>query len=175
MHYTIRQETETDYAETERIVKQAFADETYSDQTEHVLVHKIRQTEAFVPELSFVAFNETNEIVGQVLLSKITIGAFHTPSLALAPVSVLPAYQGQGIGSKLIGTSLQKAAKLGYSSVIVLGHPDYYPRFGFAPASKWEITAPFAVEDEAFMAVELIQGGLTNTQGVVQYSAPFDQ
>lgn len=176
MRYTIRQEMEVDYPQTERLVKQVFADETYSDQREHVLVHQIRRSEAFIPELSLVAVHESGEMIGQILLSKITIRdkKLDVPSLALAPVSVLPAYQRQGIGTKLINQALQRAKELNYSSVVVLGHPGYYPRFGFKPASNWEITPPFAVQNEAFMAIELIQDGLTNLKGEVQYSAAFD-
>ena len=109
------------------------------------------------------------------MLSKITIeqdGA-SVDSLALAPVSVARGYQKKGIGGKLIVAALEKAKELGYGSVIVLGHPEYYPKFGFKKASEWNIKAPFEVPDEAFMAVELSENALQSIEGVVQYSSAF--
>ena len=108
------------------------------------------------------------------MLSKITIeqdGA-SVDSLALAPVSVARAIR-KGIGGKLIVAALEKAKELGYGSVIVLGHPEYYPKFGFKKASEWNIKAPFEVPDEAFMAVELSENALQSIEGVVQYSSAF--
>lgn len=94
-------------------------------------------------------------------------------SLALAPVSVLPDYQSKGIGKKLILEALQKAKELGYQSVVVLGHPEYYPKFGFQKASHWRIKAPFDVPDEVFMALELQENALVHVSGVVEYSRAF--
>ncbi|WP_262429174.1 GNAT family N-acetyltransferase [Paratissierella segnis] len=93
--------------------------------------------------------------------------------MALAPVSVLPEYQDRGIGTNLINKSINIAKKLGYKSVIVLGHENYYPRFGFKPASKWGIKAPFDVPDESFMALELNDGSLDGVTGTVVYAKEF--
>jgi predicted N-acetyltransferase YhbS len=174
MEITIRQELEDDYKQTEEVVKFAFLNEAFSDKTEHKLVSRIRKSDAFIPELSLVAV-DGEEIIGHILLSKITIVDNNTDveSLALAPVSVLPAYQSKGIGSKLIAAALNKSAELGFKSVIVLGHKDYYPKFGFKPASLWNIKAPFDVPDDVFMALELSEHALDNVQGVVQYSKVF--
>lgn len=122
-----------------------------------------------------VALNQDKDIVGHVLLSKIKIidDDNTVDSLALAPVSVAPDYQKKGIGSKLIRTALKNAIELGYRSVIVLGHKDYYPRFGFKPASLWNIKAPFEVPDEVFMALELADNSLEDVQGIVNYSKAF--
>ncbi len=78
-----------------------------------------------------------------------------------------------GIGSQLIRTGLVKARELGYRSGLVLGHKEYYPRFGFVPASKWKIKSPYEVPDEAFMAMELVPGGLDKIHGMVQYDEAF--
>jgi len=94
-------------------------------------------------------------------------------SLALAPASILPAYQKQGVGTALIHEGLKIARKLGFKSVIVLGHPMYYPRFGFKPASTWGIKAPFNVSDNVFMALELENGGLNGVKGTVVYREEF--
>ncbi|WP_368297951.1 GNAT family N-acetyltransferase [Cytobacillus firmus] len=177
MDIFIRQELPADCHSTEGMVKEAFLNEGYSDKTEHFLVKRIRNSDAFIPELFLVALTHAKEIAGHILLSKITIGDGEkaADSLALAPVSVAPAYQGKGIGSQLIRTALYKAKEAGYQSVIVLGHKDYYPKFGFKPASLWNIQAPFEVPDEVFMALELTENALKNTAGVVHYSKAFSE
>ncbi|MBY0596379.1 GNAT family N-acetyltransferase [Bacillus bingmayongensis] len=173
MNIKIRQELEKDYSRAEEVVKQAFLNEAFSDQKEHKLVNRIRKSDAFIPELSLVAVDK--EIIGHVLLFKVKIvdGDKSVDSLALAPVSVAPEYQKKGIGSLLISNVLRKAKELGYHSVIVLGHKDYYPKFGFKLASLWNIRAPFDVPDEVFMAMELTGNALQNVQGIVQYSEAF--
>ncbi|MFS0788162.1 N-acetyltransferase [Shouchella sp. 1P09AA] len=175
MTITIRQETELDYPITETVIEEAFKNEQQSDQQEHVLVAKIRKSDAFIPQLSLVALDK--EIVGHILLSHITIVNEENAvdSLALAPVSVTPSYQSKGIGSQLIRTALQQAKDLGYESVIVLGHDAYYPKFGFKRASAFNIKAPFDVPDDAFMALELTPHALDHVTGIVQYSKPFTE
>ncbi|PGM59699.1 GNAT family N-acetyltransferase [Bacillus cereus] len=170
---TIRQEQKNDYRKTEEVVKQAFLNEEFSDKTEHELVSRIRECDAFIPEVSIVAVDE--EIVGHIMLSKITIEQDGTSveSLALAPVSVAPSHQKKGIGGKLIAAALEKVKELGYGSVVVLGHQEYYPKFGFKKASDWNIKAPFEVPDEVFMAMELRENALQGVEGVVQYSEAF--
>jgi predicted N-acetyltransferase YhbS len=174
MEITIRQELIEDYHKTEELVELAFLHEDFSDKTEHKLVHRLRKSDAFMPELSLVAVEE-EEIIGHILLSRIEIVNEDSKvgSLALAPVSVSPAHQSKGIGSKLIAAVLNKSAELGFKSVIVLGHKDYYPKFGFKPASFWNIKAPFEVPDELFMAMELNEGALKDTCGMVKYSSAF--
>ncbi|TPV44781.1 GNAT family N-acetyltransferase [Bacillus dicomae] len=169
----IRQEQKNDYRKTEEVVQQAFLNEEFSDKKEHELVKRIRECDAFVPALSIVAIDE--EIVGHIMLSKIKIekdGA-SVDSLALAPVSVARGHQKKGIGRELIVAALEKAIELGYGSVVVLGHPEYYPKFGFKKASEWNIKAPFEVPEEVFMVVELRENALEGVEGVVQYSSAF--
>ena len=176
MNFIIRQERESDYELTEKVVKTAFASADQSDQNEHKLVSRIRQSDAFILELSLVAARKDNdEILGHILLSKILIdsGNQKTESLALAPVSVLPDYQNKGIGKYLIKRVLEKAKGLGFQSVIVLGHPEYYPKFGFKKSALWQIKAPFEVPEEALMAIELQKGSLDNVSGVIEYLSVF--
>ncbi|MED3541798.1 N-acetyltransferase [Bacillus toyonensis] len=170
---TIRQEQKNDYRKTEEVVKEAFLNEEFSDKKEHELVKHIRECDAFIPELSIVAVDK--EIVGHIMLSKITIeqGGTTIDSLALAPVSIAPSHQKKGIGGKLITAALEKAKELGYGSVVVLGHPEYYPKFGFERASQWNIKAPFEVPDEVFMVMELRENTLQGVEGIVQYSSAF--
>jgi len=105
---------------------------------------------------------------------KIADGKRKRESIALAPVSVHPKHQKKGIGSVLIKEGLARCKKGCFQSVIVLGHPEYYPRFGFKPASNWNISAPFDVPDEVFMAIELKDNALKNVRGVVQYPEEFN-
>lgn len=110
MNYMIRQEQKSDYKSTEKVVEIAFASADQSDQNEHKLVSRIRQSDAFIPELSLVAVDTDNDgILGHILLSKVFIndGKQKTESLALAPVSVLPDYQHKGIGRSLIQKALE--------------------------------------------------------------------
>lgn len=176
MNLIIKQEQVRDYQMTEEIIEYAFRNMELSDQKEHELVARLRKTNAFIPELSLVAVNEvSNELIGHILLTKIKILSDNqsTNSLALAPVSVLPEWQNKGIGKALIRKALDKAKELGYGSVIVLGHPQYYPKFGFKKASTWGVTAPFEVPEEAFMMLALKEDALENVVGVVQYSSAF--
>ncbi|TFB22828.1 N-acetyltransferase [Filobacillus milosensis] len=176
MTITIRQEHPNDYIETENVVKKAFDQAEMSDGNEHQLVEKIRKCEAFVPELSLIAVdNEPNTIVGHVILSKIKIKdeEEECDSLALAPVSVMPDYQKQGIGKSLCRQVIVQAKELGFNSVVVLGDPGYYSKFNFEKASNYNIRAPFEVPDEAFMVLELKDDALKNVSGVVEYSQPF--
>ena len=176
MNIIIRQETEKDYKLSETVVEKAFKNAEHTDHKEHLLVAKLRKSDAFIPELSLVAELD-GEIVGHIMLTKLLIenGGSKYDSLALAPVSVVPEHQNKGIGSELISESLKIAKELGFKSVIVLGHDKYYPRFGFKPASTWGIKAPFDVPDEAFMALELEDGSLEDISGTVVYSKEFSE
>ena len=166
----IREETKYDWAQITKINNVAFG-----QKDEGILVEKLRTSDAFVEGLSLVA--EVDDcVVGHILFTKVQIindeNSFE--SLALAPIAVLPDFQKQGIGSALIREGLKKATEKGFSSVVVLGHEKYCPRFGFKPASSWNIRPPFQVPENVFMALELQPGSLENVSGVVHYSTPFN-
>lgn len=172
MNLLIRSETAADISAIYQVNKLAFEQEG-----EARLVNLLRESEAFIPGLSLVAVLN-NEVVGHILFSRIYIvssAGNKVESIALAPVAVLPQYQQQGIGKLLIERGLDEARTLSYESVIVLGHPEYYPKFGFVPAEKWNIKAPFDVPSEAFMALELVLGKLDNVSGVVEYAKEFQE
>ncbi len=103
-----------------------------------------------------------NRIVGHILLTKLKIknDRHEFDSLALAPVSVLPEYQGKGIGEMLIKEAHEKARELGYHSIVLLGHKKYYPKFGYKQADFFGIELPFDVPKEYCMAIELTENGL---------------
>ncbi|PSK89387.1 putative N-acetyltransferase YhbS [Murinocardiopsis flavida] len=125
---------------------------------------------AWLPGLSFVAETPDGTVAGHALLTRCHVG--DAPALALAPCAVLPEYQGKGAGSAAIRAALAAAADQGENLVLVLGHPEYYPRFGFTPASAFGVTAPFEVPDEAMMAFALTPARPT-PEGTIRYPAPF--
>lgn len=170
----IRQEVPTDYEEVFNIVEAAFKTMPFSDQTEQFLVERLRKSESFIPELSLIAEKEA-EIVGHILLTKIRIVSEKESydSLILAPVSVKPEYQNQGIGGQLIRAAHEKAKELGYKSVVLLGHKDYYPRFGYEKTSKYGIELPFGAAEEYCMVVELVEKGLKGVSGMVECDKEF--
>lgn len=170
----IRVEQELDYKIVEDVIENAFLNAELTDNQEHNLVNRLRKSSEFIPELSLVAEID-NKIVGHILFTKINIESNKESfeSLALAPLSVLLDYQNKGVGKALMNYGLEVAKNLGYESVVVLGHENYYPKFGFKKASEFDIKPPFEVPDEAFMALELNENGLKNVSGVVKYSNAF--
>jgi len=167
---TIRLETEKDYRETENMVREAFWDIYKPGCDEHLILHKLRKVPEFIEELDFVACdaNENNRIVGNIVYSGAKIINSQDQEytvLCLGPLSVLPRYQGRGIGSLLVNRSLQKAKILDYKAVILFGDPDYYHRFGLENAKKYNITTAQGENSDAFMALELYDNSLDGIQG----------
>jgi len=151
MNVLIRSEQNEDYDSIKRV-----NDEAFGQENEGLLVNALRKTSKYMPSLSLVAEMNDN-IIGHILFYPVTIktdeGNFDV--LSLAPIAVLPFYQKKGIGSRLVVKGLEKCKETDFDVVIVVGHPTYYPRFGFKPASKWKIQLPIDAPDEAFMAYEL--------------------
>ncbi|MDM1552424.1 GNAT family N-acetyltransferase [Empedobacter falsenii] len=172
----VRKEEEKDYNQVFELIEKAFENEEYSDHREQFLVERLRNSDSFVPDLSIV-FEMNGLIVGYILLTKIKINHsdFSYDSLALAPVAVLPNYQGNGIGGHLIKFAHKKVRELGFESIILLGHPTYYPKFGYRKASDFDIQLPFDVPDENCMAIELVEDALKNVNGMVEYPKEFYQ
>jgi putative acetyltransferase len=168
---TIRPEREYDY-----LIIREINDLAFGQKNEGRLIEKLRQTENFIPELSLVAERD-DEVVGYILFYPVTVrsAAAKFQSLSLGPMAVTPAYQRQGIGSQLVKEGLKAAKTLGHKCVIVVGHPEYYPRFGFKPSSLWKIKVPFDVPDEAFLALELVKGELKAKSGTVEYPEEFNE
>lgn len=174
MKLNIRKENPEDFEMVFNLIKEAFKDEQMSDHREQLLVERLRKSTAFVPELSMVAEID-DTIVGHILLSKVKIKNKNSEfdSLALAPVSVHPDYQRKGIRGMLIKAAHQRAKELRHKSIILLGHKEYYPRFGYIQADKFDIDLPFEVPKENCMAIELVENGLKGTTGIVQYPKEF--
>ena len=115
------------------------------------------------------------QVVGHIFFSPVSVeseaGAF--TAMGLAPMAVLPERQNKGIGSQLVRAGLKKCLGLGQDIVVVLGHPNYYPRFGFVPASLKGLRSEYDVPDEVFMVAELSEGALNGRRGLVKYHPEF--
>ncbi len=168
---TIRPETTVDHAAVHEVNVLAFGREV-----EAHLIEALRQSPDFTPELSLVAV-ENGQVVGHILFSPMTIEerGTSTPALALAVMAVRPKFQKRGIGSSLVRHGLKECWRLEHQIVIVVGHPEFYPRFGFSSARAKGLEAPFQVPDEAFMALELTAGSLDGISGMVRYPPAFDE
>lgn len=127
------------------------------------------------PLLSLVAVVD-KAVVGHILFSPVHVeNARRAPQLmlGLAPMAVLPEYQGKGIGSLLVRRGLDACRAAGSGAVVVLGHPGYYPRFGFVPAVQFNLRCEYPVPDNVFMALELMPCSLDGCQGIVKYHPAF--
>ena len=162
----VRPELPTD-AEAVRAVNQA----AFETSMEADLVDALR--EQAEPVVSLVA-HDGESVVGHILFSPVTLsGHADLKIMGLAPMAVLPAQQGRGIGSALVRAGLEACKRLGYGAVVVLGHSDYYPRFGFVLASRFGIGCEYDVPDDVFMALEFLPGVLGGKSGKIHYHAAF--
>lgn len=171
----IRQEAVGDLPCICNLVKSAFENVQESDHLEHELVDRLHLSETYIPELSLVAENAEGNIVGYIQLTKLEIRSEGNvkPSLALAPLAVHPDYQRLGIGAQLLDEAHRQAASLGHESIILLGHADYYPRFGYRRAMDYGIEFPFDAPLECCMVKELCPGALNTLAGTVHYPVCF--
>lgn len=164
---TIREETPADYVAVHHLNELAF-----EQPNEANLVDALREkAETYI---SLVAVLD-DQIVGHIFFSAVTIEAENESfsEIGLAPMAVFPKYQNQGIGSKLVEVGLNECEKLGFNIVVVLGHPQYYPRFGFIPASQKALSCEYNVPDDVFMVLELKEGALKGRKGLVKYHPEF--
>ena len=164
--WTIRTETEADREAVAQVNRLAFD----GRDDEARLVERLR--EGGYARLSLVA-EAGGRIVGHILFSDLPILTARgtVPALALAPMAVVPEQQRRGLGSALVRAGLEQCRRDGHRVVVVLGHPAFYPRFGFSPALARQLESPY--RGDAFMALELVQGALAGVTGRVQYPPPF--
>jgi len=162
----IRPERPTDIPGIRAVNLAAFETSTEAD-----LVDALR--EQAEPIVSLVA-DDGEAIVGHILFSPVTLTAHpELQIIGLAPMAVVPARQRQGIGSALVHEGLKRCRRLGFGAVIVLGHADYYPRFGFTPASHFDLGCEYDVPEDVFMVLELDQGTLKGKSGTIHYHPAF--
>jgi predicted N-acetyltransferase YhbS len=169
MDITLRPEQPEDYRESENLTREAFWNLFKPGCDEHYLLHVMRTHPSFIPELDFVA-EKDGGIIGNIVYAKGSVtgldGASHEV-ITFGPVSVLPEFQKSGVGARLILHTLALARKLGYNAVIILGHPDYYPKFGFKRAREFGLTTETGETFDPFMALELMTGSLSMIGGGV--------
>lgn len=150
-----------DMAAVLAVERDAFGEPDEADLTE-----ALTSGTAYVPGLSLIA-EENGRVVGHILFTCAEVGVVR--AAVLAPLAVLPDRQGAGIGTALVEAGLEACAAFGFELALVLGHPDYYPRFGFEPAIPHGIESPYPVEPaEAWMALELVPGVFERARGVVR-------
>ncbi len=163
----IRSEEKADHADIRRVNEAAFGRPDEAD-----LVDRLRARAKFYISLVAVDGSDT---VGHIAFSEVTLDP-PQPScfaLGLAPMAVLPARQRSGVGSALVHEGLEVCKSAGADLVFVLGHPDYYPRFGFESAAARQIDNEYGAPPEAFMVLELTPHALGNVKGMAQYDRAF--
>ena len=171
---TVRDERPEDVAAVRDVVHRAFGQKDEADLVERIR-HAAAATVALVALPSNTDDSDRGRIVGHILFSPVTItGGLHIPAVGLAPLAVQPEQQRRGIGTALVAAGLDRCRALDIHVVVVLGHPEYYPRFGFQPAQQLGLSSEYDVPPEAFMALELTPGALDSTEGVARYHAAFN-
>jgi putative acetyltransferase len=163
---TIRPEMDSDIALIYEINLLAFRQRAEAD-----LVNKLRKNRKLI--VSLVAERD-ERIVGHIAFSQVS--AENAPEVfiaGLAPMAVLPELQGRGIGSMLVREGIEACRKMNVEGIVVLGHPDFYPRFGFQPASRFGFRCVYDAPDEAFMALELKDDTLSRYAGLIRYAPEF--
>ncbi|HEX5368742.1 MAG TPA: N-acetyltransferase [Dehalococcoidia bacterium] len=162
----IRHETASDHEVISRVVTLAFGRENVAH-----LVNALR--DAGIARLSLVA-EDDGQIVGHVMFTSMTIEsetATH-PAICLSPLGVVPTHQRRGVGARLLESGLAELRDAGHGAVFLLGHPSYYPRFGFRPAREFSVH--YQDDRDAFMAIELYAGALEGVSGTAHFAEEFD-
>ena len=167
MNIHLRLEQLSDYRETENVVREAFWNHFSPGCDEHYLLHIMRDSPAFVPELNVVAVVD-DKIVGNIVYAKSIIRADNGNEyevLSLGPIAVLPEYQSKGIGGRMIEYTRQLAREMGFRAILLCGDPDYYLRQGFVPAETLGIRTGDNMYATALQGCELYEGALADAKG----------
>jgi putative acetyltransferase len=175
MELTIRNEQSNEYRTIEELTREAFWNVQVPGCNEHFCLHNMRSSQDFIPELDFVAELD-GKLVGNIVYTRGVIandpGKNHNV-ICFGPISVLPAYQKQGIGGALIRYSFDKAKSMGFTVVCIYGDPRYYSRFGFRCAERYDIKTSDGKFAVALMALELVPGALREISGRFVESQSF--
>jgi len=167
METIIQPTTHKDFKITENITREAFWNVYKPGCDEHLVLNKLRTSKCYISELDLVAVFE-NRIIGHIISTKAKVVDSQDNEhevLCLGPISVLPGFQKNGIGSKLIDETIKMAQELGYRGMIIFGNPEYYHRFGFRNAQEYGIKTKDNQNFEPFMALELQEDTLKNING----------
>ena len=172
----IRREEEKDFYKTEEMTLKAFWNKYHMGCNEHLLVHKLRDCRDYVPELSRVAA-VGDEIVGAIFYSRAYLKKENDLKeiLTFGPLCVAPEWQGCGVGGRLLEETLKLARDAGQEGVVIFGEPDYYPRHGFITCDHFGITTREGKNFDAFMGIELAEGGLSGFGGSFYEAEVFEE
>ena len=162
-----RQEKPGDQLSIRCVNEQGFGTSEEAD-----LVDALREANAII--MSMVAL-DGEDIIAHILFTEVFVKQADTQftALGLGPMAVLPTHQRKGIGTQLLKIALDKCRRLDYDFVVVLGHPEFYSKFGFSPAKPHGISCEVNAPDEAFMVLELRENGLAGRSGTVHYRDEF--
>jgi predicted N-acetyltransferase YhbS len=171
----IRMETKDEYHQVEEMTMRAFWNKFKPGCDEHYLVHQLRQDSSYLPSISRIALYQ-GEIIGCIMYSKSKVidGDSTHEVITFGPLCVDPLYQGCGVGELLMKETIELAKNEGYKGIVIFGEPDYYPRFGFVNCDNYHITTKDSQNFDAFMAYELIPGGLANVRGKFYEAEVFE-
>ena len=171
----IRMENPDDYYDVELMTQQAFWNKHCLGCNEHYLVHKLRQNNDYISDLSRIAVKD-GQIIGVIMYSKSKVidGDKTYNTLTFGPLCVSPEWQGNGVGELLIEETTKLAREKGYTGIIIFGEPDYYPRLGFKTCDNFNITTSDGKNFDAFMALELSEGSMKDVRGKFYESKVFN-
>ncbi len=166
MNTVIRPETEADHAATESLTRDAFWDKYKPGADEHLVLHQLRRSSAYVPELAYVAVAD-DTVVGHIAYSRAVVrdGTRATTVLCMGPFSVAPTRQHQGIGRTLLETTIAKATELGFPAIVIFGDPGYYGKYDFVDAQRHRIQTADGLNFAAFMVRILSAEAMTGITG----------
>ncbi|SCZ05912.1 GNAT family N-acetyltransferase [Alkaliphilus peptidifermentans] len=163
----LRNETSSDYRMVEELTREAFWNHHVPGCDEHYLLHIMRKSDSFISELDFVAEIDGN-VVGNIVYTRSKIIGDNGECIdviTFGPLSVIPEYQGKGVGRMLIEHTIENAKELGFRAVLIYGDPSYYSKFGFIEAEKYDIRTPDNMYAVPLQALELYQGALSDCGG----------
>ena len=172
----IRRETEGDWYHVEWMTQLAFWNKHRPGCDEHYLVHQLRGDKDYLPELSRIAVKD-GAVIGCIMYSKARVveGADTHEIITFGPLCIAPEWQGCGVGELLLRETMRIAADKGYKGIVIFGEPDYYPRIGFKTCDHFNITTPDGKNFDAFMGIELVEGGMKDIRGKFYEAEVFEK
>jgi len=175
MDIELRLEEEKDYFIVENITREAFWNLHIPGCDEHLLIHNLRKTNEFIKELDFVAINNY-KIIGNIVYvkAKIINNDMEYTVLTFGPISVLPEYQNNRIGNKLINHTIKLSKEMGYKGIIIYGDPEYYKRFGFKESKQYKITNKEKKYPAALLVLELYPNALNGIEGIFDEGKAYE-
>lgn len=161
MKILIRLEEEKDYFTSENITREAFWNYYIPGCDEHLYLHKLRKSDAFIKELAFVILLE-GEIVGNIVFahSRVVTKEGEIPTITFGPVSILPKHQEKGLGKMLINHAISAATQMGFLAIFIYGYPEYYIKYGFESSVAYNISRADGKFPRALLALPLIDDAL---------------